>query len=82
MVYPLVVGLVPPGSPAMPYILLMMTANAIGQTHSPVHICMVAGNEYFGASLGKVLGMSVVPQAFRLAAMILFAWLLYLYLPP
>jgi integral membrane protein (TIGR00529 family) len=81
MVYPMVVGLVPPGSPAMPYILIMMTANAIGQTHSPVHICMVVGNEYFGASLGKVLRMSVVPQAFRLAAMILFAWLLHLYLP-
>ena len=81
MVYPMVVGLVPPGSPAMPYILIMMTANAIGQTHSPVHICMVVGNEYFGAKLGKVVRMSIVPQGFRLAATFLFAWLLYLYLP-
>jgi hypothetical protein len=81
MIYPLVVGLVPEGSPALPYILIMMTANAIGQTHSPVHICMVVGNEYFGARLGKVVQMSIVPQGFRLLATFLFAWLLFLYLP-
>jgi hypothetical protein len=80
MVYPTLVGLVPEGSPALPYILVMMTANAIGQTHSPVHICMVVGNVYFGARLGKVLRMSVVPQGFRLLATFLFAWLLCLYL--
>jgi len=65
----------------MPYILIMMTANAIGQTHSPVHICMVVGNEYFGAKLSRVLQMSVVPQGVRLLTTFLFAWLLYLYLP-
>jgi integral membrane protein (TIGR00529 family) len=81
MAYPMLVGLVPEGSSAIPYILIMMTANAIGQTHSPVHICMVVGNEYFGARLGKVVQMSVLPQAFRLGATFLFAWLLYLYLP-
>jgi hypothetical protein len=81
MAYPLLVGLVPEGSPAMPYILIMMTANAVGQTHSPVHICMVVGNEYFGAKLGKVIRMSVVPQGFRLVATFFFAWLLHLYLP-
>jgi integral membrane protein (TIGR00529 family) len=81
MAYPMLVGLVPEGSSALPYILVMMTANAIGQTHSPVHICMVVGNEYFGAKLGKVLRMSLVPQGFRLIATFLFAWLLYLYLP-
>jgi integral membrane protein (TIGR00529 family) len=81
MAYPMLVGLVPEGSSAIPYILVMMTANAIGQTHSPVHICMVVGNEYFGARLGKVVQMSVLPQAFRLGATFLFAWLLYLYLP-
>jgi integral membrane protein (TIGR00529 family) len=81
MAYPMLVGLVPEGSSAIPYILIMMTANAIGQTHSPVHICMVVGNEYFGARLGKVVQMSVLPQAFRLGVTFLFAWLLYLYLP-
>jgi integral membrane protein (TIGR00529 family) len=81
MAYPMLVGLVPEGSSALPYILIMMTANAIGQTHSPVHICMVVGNEYFGAKLGKVVRMSIVPQGFRLIATFLFAWLLYLYLP-
>jgi len=81
MAYPMLVGLVPEGAPAIPYILIMMTANAIGQTHSPVHICMVVGNEYFGANLGKVIRMSILPQAFRLIATFLFAWLLYLYLP-
>jgi integral membrane protein (TIGR00529 family) len=81
MAYPMLVGLVPEGSPVIPYILIMMTANAIGQTHSPVHICMVVGNEYFGARLGKVVQMSILPQAFRLGATFLFAWLLYLYLP-
>ncbi len=80
MVYPMVVGMVPAGSPALPYILIMMTANAIGQTYSPVHICMVVGNEYFGAKLGKVVQMSIVPQAVRLLATFLFAWLLHLYL--
>ena len=81
MAYPMLVGLVPEGSSAIPYILIMMTANAIGQTHSPVHICMVVGNEYFGAKLGKVVRMSIFPQSFRLVATFLFAWLLYLYLP-
>ncbi len=81
MAYPMLVGLVPEGSPALPYILIMMTANAIGQTHSPVHICMVVGNEYFGARLGKVVKMSIIPQGFRLIATFFFAWLLYLYLP-
>jgi len=81
MAYPMLVGLVPEGAPAIPYILIMMTANAIGQTHSPVHICMVVGNEYFGAKLGKVVRMSILPQSFRLVATFLFAWLLYLYLP-
>jgi len=81
MAYPMLAGLVPEGSPALPYILIMMTANAIGQTHSPVHICMVVGNEYFGAQLGKVVKMSIIPQGFRLMATFFFAWLLYLYLP-
>ncbi len=81
MAYPMLVGLVPEGSSALPYILIMMTANAIGQTHSPVHICMVVGNEYFGAQLGKVVKMSIIPQGFRLIATFFFAWLLYLYLP-
>jgi integral membrane protein (TIGR00529 family) len=81
MAYPMLVGLVPEGSSALPYILIMMTANAIGQTHSPVHICMVVGNEYFGAQMGKVVKMSIIPQGFRLIATFLFAWLLYLYLP-
>jgi hypothetical protein len=81
MAYPMLVGLVPEGSSALPYILIMMTANAIGQTHSPVHICMVVGNEYFGAQMGKVVKMSIIPQGFRLTATFLFAWLLYLYLP-
>ena len=80
MAYPMLVGLVPEGSPALPYILIMMTANAVGQTHSPVHICMVVGNEYFGAKLGKVVRMSIIPQGFRLIATFLFAWLLYLHL--
>jgi hypothetical protein len=81
MAYPMLVGLVPEGSSALPYILIMMTANAIGQTHSPVHICMVVGNEYFGAQMGKVVKMSIIPQGFRLIATFLFAWLLHLYLP-
>jgi hypothetical protein len=59
----------------------MMTANAIGQTHSPVHICMVVGNEYFGASLRRVIWMSLIPQGFRMAAALLFAWALAIFLP-
>lgn len=82
MIYPLLLGLVPQGSPGLPYILIMMTANAIGQTHSPVHICMVVGNEYFGARLGKVIQMSLVPQGFRLIATFLLAWALFIYLTP
>ena len=81
MVYPLLLGLVPPGAPVIPYILIMMTANAIGQTHSPVHICMVVGNEYFEAGLGTVLRMNLVPQAFRLLIILLLARILSLYLP-
>jgi integral membrane protein (TIGR00529 family) len=81
MVYPLLLGLIPPGTLALPYIIIMMTANAIGQTHSPVHICMVVGNEYFGASLRRVIWMSLIPQGFRLAAALLFAWALAIFLP-
>jgi uncharacterized protein len=82
MAYPLILGLFPHGTPVLPYILIMMTANAIGQTYSPVHICMVVGNEYFGARLGKVIQMSLVPQGFRLIATFLFAWALSVYLTP
>jgi hypothetical protein len=80
MAYPLLLGLIPPGTPVLPYVLIMMTANAIGQTHSPVHVCMVVGNEYFGAGLRKVVRLSLVPQGFRLVITLLFAWVLYLYL--
>ncbi len=81
MAYPLLVGLIPQGTPVMPYVLIMMTANAVGQTHSPVHICMVAGNEYFGAKLGRVIQMSIIPQAFRVMATFLLAWALFAYWP-
>ena len=80
MAYPLLLGLIPPGTPVLPYVLIMMTANAIGQTHSPVHVCMVVGNEYFGAGLRKVVQLSLIPQGFRLVVTLLFAWVLYLYL--
>jgi len=60
------VGFSPEGTPALPYILIMMAANGIAQTNSPSTCGMVVGNEYFGASLGKVLQMSLVPQGFRL----------------
>lgn len=82
MAYPLLLGLVFPGAPVLPYVLIMMTANAIGQTHSPVHICMVVGNEYFGARLAKVIQMSLVPQGLRLVATFLFAWALSIYWTP
>ncbi len=82
MAYPLLVGLVPAGSPLIPAVLIMMTANAIGQTHSPVHICMVVGNEYFGARLWRVIQMNVVPQGFRLIATFLFAWAISAYGKP
>ncbi|MDH4264745.1 MAG: DUF401 family protein, partial [Deltaproteobacteria bacterium] len=80
MVFPLLLGLLPQGTHALPYVIIMMTTNAIGQTHSPVHICMVVGNEYFGASLRRVIWMSLIPQGFRMAAALLFAWALALFL--
>jgi hypothetical protein len=42
---------------------------------------MVVGNEYFGASLRRVVWMSLIPQGFRLAAALLFAWALAIFLP-
>jgi len=80
IVFPLLLGLLPQGTHALPYVIIMMTTNAIGQTHSPVHICMVVGNEYFGASLRRVIWMSLIPQGFRMAAALLFAWALALFL--
>ncbi|MBU1206935.1 MAG: DUF401 family protein [Proteobacteria bacterium] len=80
MVFPLLLALLPQGTHALPYVIIMMTANAIGQTHSPVHICMVVGNEYFGASLRRVIWISLIPQGFRLAAALLFAWALAVFL--
>ena len=72
----------PAGSSLIPAVLIMMTANAVGQTHSPVHICMVVGNEYFGARLWRVIQMNVVPQGFRLIATFLFAWAISAYWKP
>lgn len=82
MAFPLLVGMVPAGTPALPYILVMMVANAVGATLSPAHICMAAGNEYYGASLGRVVWLNLPPMLFRLVATLLFAWALAIYWLP
>ena len=79
IVFPIMLGLIPQGSPVIPYVLVMMISNSVGSTLSPVHICMVAGNDYFGARLGRVMRLSVPPQLFRMSAGIAMAWALATY---
>jgi uncharacterized protein len=79
VLFPLLLGMIPEGRSAIPYLIVMMTANSAGQLISPAHVCMVAGNEYYGASLSRVSRMNLLPQLFRLVAASLFAWILYLF---
>lgn len=79
LAFPLLVGLVPAGIAGMPYILVMMIANAVGSCLSPAHTCMAAGNEYYGANYGRVVQISLAPYLFRLALMLAFAWTLAIY---
>jgi uncharacterized protein len=81
IVFPIMMGLIPQGTPVMPYLLVMMLSNAVGSTLSPVHICMVAGNEYFGASLGKVVRLGIPPQLFRISTGCAMAWATAVYWP-
>jgi len=81
MAFPLLVGMIPDGTPQLPYMLLMMVSNSVGSTLSPAHICMAAGNQYYGARLGRVLALSAPPQVVRLAFTALVAWGMLTYLP-
>ena len=78
--FPLLLGMIPSGVPVLPYVLVMMIGNAVGSTLSPVHVCMVAGNEYYGARLGQVVRIHLAPQSFRVAGTVAFAWALMRYL--
>lgn len=80
MAFPLLVGMVPEGVPALPFILLMMVSGAAGSLLSPAHICMAAGNEYYGAQLGGVVRRNILPQLFRLTGTMLLSWGLATYL--
>ncbi len=79
MAFPLLIGMVPEGVSTLPYMLLMMVSNAVGSTLSPAHICVAAGNQYYGARLGRVLRLGTPPQLFRLAATMALAWVVSAY---
>lgn len=74
IVFPLLTALVPSGASPIPFIIVMMISNGIAQTLSPAHVCMIAGNEYFGVGLWRVVRLNAAPMIFRLGAGALFAW--------
>jgi uncharacterized protein len=45
--FPLVASLLPPGEPALPYIILAYGFGVIGMLLSPVHLCLLVTQEYF-----------------------------------
>jgi uncharacterized protein len=79
LVLPLVLGLLPEGAPILPYALVMLAANAVGSILSPVHVCVVVGNNYFGASWARVVRQNLPAMTVRMAAAILLAWLIAAY---
>jgi hypothetical protein len=46
---PLVVALVPPGEPLLPYAILSLGFGLMGMLASPVHTCLLVSREYFHA---------------------------------
>ncbi|NLW07730.1 MAG: DUF401 family protein [Clostridia bacterium] len=50
IIYPLFVTLVPPGAESVIYLSLVYSIMLYGYILSPLHLCLLVSNEYFGAS--------------------------------
>ena len=81
LVFPLVLGLLPEGTPILPYAIVMLLSNAAGSILSPVHVCVVVGNSYFGSKWARVVRLNLAPMAFRLSVGMALAWAIATYLP-
>ena len=69
--FPIVLGLIQglPGSPEMrPYVVLAYACGHLGQMLSPLHLCHVVSNRYFGTAFGPVY-KRILPAAAITAAL-------------
>ena len=54
------------------YVMLALVSGFVGVLLSPLHLCLVLSNQYFGADLGRVYRALVLPCICLLAAGILY----------
>jgi len=60
--FPIILGLVPAGASVWPYAMLGYAFGHMGQMLSPIHMCHVVSNRYFGTPFGPVY-RHIVPSA-------------------
>ncbi|MFA5793776.1 MAG: DUF401 family protein [Candidatus Brocadiia bacterium] len=47
-------SILPPGAPMMPYMMLAYVSGFSGVMLSPLHLCLILTNQYYGSTLSKV----------------------------
>lgn len=52
--FPMLVPLIPDGSPRFGYLVLAYAGGYVGVLLSPFHLCLVLTSQYFGAEMGKL----------------------------
>ncbi len=63
------IPIIPGGEQAIFYLSMMFVYSLVGYILSPLHLCLVLTNEYYGASYATVFNKLVVPCLILLAAM-------------
>ncbi|SMC27490.1 hypothetical protein SAMN02746041_02978 [Desulfacinum hydrothermale DSM 13146] len=59
------------------YMMLALAAGFVGVLLSPLHLCLLLSNEYFGTSLGRVFRYLLRPCALLLLCSLAYFWMLH-----
>ena len=59
------------------YVMLILVSGFAGVMLSPMHLCFLLSNQYFGVSLGSVYRHLWKPCAWLVAAAMVYFWILY-----
>ncbi len=58
------------------YVMLVLTCGYAGVLLSPIHLCLLLSNEYFGATTGSVYRHLLLPCIFLVCISIIYFWVL------
>ncbi|MEA3222823.1 MAG: DUF401 family protein [Thermodesulfobacteriota bacterium] len=78
--FPILIALVQSfgeGDFMLAYIMLGFASGYVGVLLSPMHICLLLSNEYFGAKIGRVYSYLWLPCAVILGFSMIYFWLLH-----